>query len=118
MLYQSVMNVLLMLMVIAVMILFSLLLSNNISMQVLRPLEQLLTKVRAVSEAIFKSVNELEQTKKNVNRRNEERKERALLQMNETELLERAVGKLAVMSELAVATKAGITDAQLENINN
>merc|ERR1719240_232380 len=100
------------------MVLFALLLSNNISILVLLPLEQLLTKVRAVSEAIFKSVNEFEaKGRKRGNARDRERKERALFRMHETELLERAVGKLAVMSELAVATKAGITDAQMEYIN-
>merc|ERR1719265_679726 len=40
------------------------------------------------------------------------------MKMTETELLERAVGKLSVMSELAVATKAGISDEQLKNMNS
>merc|ERR1719161_1586951 len=119
MIYQAWMNIIAMLIVIIVMVTFALLLSNNISIAVLLPLEHLLAKVRAVSEAIFKSVNELEKNKnKYKSARESERKERALSRMNETELLERAVGKLAVMSELAVATKAGISDEQLKNMNN
>ncbi|CAE8621137.1 unnamed protein product [Polarella glacialis] len=108
---DSLMNVLLLVVVIIMMLSFSLVLSNSVSAIVLRPLEQLLTQVRQMASTIFQSVTDMalvmkeESMKEDAGWEDESDSEgegggKAF--GNETELLEKVVQKLAVLSEITM----------------
>jgi len=103
---DSIMNMLLLFVIILLMVGFSLMLSNFVSAQVLRPLEKLLMQVRKMVAAIFQSVSDMAVNAPSdggyeESQDDEDGGEDEL--DNETELLERVVGKLALLSQIAMA---------------
>mmetsp|Transcript_47755 Transcript_47755/g.136398 ORF Transcript_47755/g.136398 Transcript_47755/m.136398 type:complete len:907 (-) Transcript_47755:96-2816(-) len=104
---DSLMNVLLLILVMVLMVGFSLVLSNSVSAIVLRPLEKLLMQVRKMASTIFQSVTDMA-CAVNEDREDENDEDRgedddnANAFGNETELLEKVVQKLAVLSEITM----------------
>jgi hypothetical protein len=100
---DSTMNVMLLLFIMALMIGFSLVLSNSVNKIVLHPVEKLLAAVRQVAQQVFKSVTEvtakMEDQEEDEDEDEENADEQALGFDYEIKLLERVVGKLGVLSE-------------------
>eukprot|EP00927_Polykrikos_kofoidii_P028472 TRINITY_DN24855_c0_g2_i1.p1 TRINITY_DN24855_c0_g2~~TRINITY_DN24855_c0_g2_i1.p1 ORF type:complete len:1003 (-),score=207.04 TRINITY_DN24855_c0_g2_i1:122-2974(-) len=115
---DSLMNVLLLLVVMVLMICFSLVLSNSVSAIVLRPLEKLLLQVRKMASTIFQSVTDMAVTMRDEDdecaddegEENEDECDHANAFGNETELLEKVVQKLAVLSEITM--NKSVVDAE------
>lgn len=114
---DSMMNILLLAVVMVLMVGFSLVLSNSVSAIVLRPLEKLLLQVRKMASTIFQSVTEMAVTvkdtsdEKNLEEDDEDRDANAGNAFgNETELLEKVVQKLAVLSEITM--NKSVVDAE------
>lgn len=114
---DSLMNILLLLVVMVLMVGFSLVLSNSVSAIVLRPLEKLLLQVRKMASTIFQSVTDMACTMKEqddeVNSDVEEESQDADASNafgNETDLLEKVVQKLAVLSEITM--NKSVVDAE------
>eukprot|EP00933_Yihiella_yeosuensis_P035875 TRINITY_DN29514_c0_g1_i1.p1 TRINITY_DN29514_c0_g1~~TRINITY_DN29514_c0_g1_i1.p1 ORF type:complete len:772 (-),score=106.12 TRINITY_DN29514_c0_g1_i1:169-2361(-) len=115
---DSVMNVLLLLVVMILMVSFSLVLSNSVSTIVLRPLEQLLTQVRQMASTIFQSVTDMAVVMKEEGDTNEDagssdeegNEDGGNAFGNETDLLQKVVQKLAVLSEMTM--KKSVVDAE------
>jgi len=112
---DSMMNILLLLVVMAMMIGFSLVLSHSVSAIVLRPLENLLMQVRKMASTIFQSVTDMAgtmrgETDEDVDPEDEDIQDDGNVFGNETQLLERVVQKLAVLSEITV--NKSVVDAE------
>jgi len=115
---DSLMNLLLLLVVMVLMVGFSLVLSNSVSAIVLRPLEKLLMQVRKMASTIFQSVtdmavavrDEADETNEDDEDMNDEKGEESNAFGNETELLEKVVQKLAVLSEITM--NKSVVDAE------
>jgi len=113
---DSLMNIFLLIVIMVLMLGWSLMLSNFVSAQVLRPLEKLLLQVKRMASRIFQSVTDMTVTlQENVEGALDEREdgeeaaEAAL--GNETELLERVVAKLGVLSQIAMSKN--VVDTEL-----
>jgi len=111
------MNLLLLIVVMLLMIGFSLVLSNSVSAIVLRPLEKLLLQVRKMASTIFQSVTDMAVTMRegdeDENDEDHEEEEEANTGNAfgiETELLEKVVQKLAVLSEITM--NKSVVDAE------
>jgi hypothetical protein len=117
---DSLMNVMLLLVVMVLMLSFSLVLSNSVSAIVLRPLEKLLQQVRKMASTIFQSVTDMAVTMReehegeNDEADDDEEQETAAATGNnfgnETQLLEKVVQKLAVLSEITM--NKSVVDAE------
>lgn len=101
-------NMILIITIIALMMGFSLLLSNSVSAIVLVPLENLLSGVKQMASKIFKSVTSM--TKKAGDDKEDTKKEGAEGFGNETELLEKVIDKLAALN--AITMKSSPIDAE------
>jgi cAMP-specific phosphodiesterase 4 len=95
-------NIVLIITIIALMMGFSLLLSNSVSAIVLLPLENLLSGVKHMASKIFTSVTSM--TKKVENSGEESAKNKEELFGNETELLEKVIDKLAALNAITMKT--------------
>jgi hypothetical protein len=110
----------LLLVVMVLMLSFSLVLSNSVSAIVLRPLEKLLQQVRKMASTIFQSVTDMAVTMReehegeNEEADDDEEQETAAATGNnfgnETQLLEKVVQKLAVLSEITM--NKSVVDAE------
>jgi len=102
---DSLMNILLLIVVTFLMVGFSLMLSNFVSARVLQPLEKLLTQVRKMASTIFQSVTDMTVTLVPTTGETAEDGQDAgdACLGNETELLERVVAKLAILSNIAMS---------------
>merc|ERR1719265_1673133 len=115
---DSLMNILLLIVVMILMIAFSLVLSNSVSAIVLRPLEKLLSQVRKMASTIFQSVTDMAVTMKEegeneVEEEEDDEEENKPQQAgfgNETQMLEKVVQKLAVLSEITM--NKNVVDAE------
>jgi len=115
---DSLMNICLLVTVMVLMVGFSLVLSNSVSAIVLRPLEKLLMQVRKMAATIFQSVTDMAVTmRSDADLGNEELDEEEDSKANpgstfgnETQLLERVVQKLAVLSEITM--NKSVVDAE------
>jgi len=114
---DSLMNVLLLIVVMVLMVGFSLVLSNSVSAIVLQPLEKLLLQVRRMASTIFQSVTDMAVTMKDDGSEDDseedddDNKENSGNAFgNETELLEKVVQKLAVLSEITM--NKSVVDAE------
>eukprot|EP00929_Paragymnodinium_shiwhaense_P000911 TRINITY_DN101105_c0_g1_i1.p1 TRINITY_DN101105_c0_g1~~TRINITY_DN101105_c0_g1_i1.p1 ORF type:complete len:922 (+),score=252.81 TRINITY_DN101105_c0_g1_i1:49-2814(+) len=115
---DSLMNVLLLVVVMVLMVGFSLVLSNSVSAIVLRPLEKLLLQVRKMASTIFQSVSDMAVTLRDEGDSNmddaleeeEDDHHGGNAFGNETELLEKVVQKLAVLSEITM--NKSVVDAE------
>jgi len=87
--------------IIALMMGFSMLLSNSVSAIVLLPLENLLSGVKQMASKIFKSVSSM--TKVDEDREDSKNKPEELFG-NETELLEKVIDKLAALNAITMKT--------------
>jgi len=106
---DSVLNMLLLVVIVLLMVGFSLVLSSSVSAIVLRPLEKLLKQVRLMASTIFESVTNMAVTMTDSKGEADvdvEDEDKETLNNNalgtETELLEKVVHKLAVLSELTM----------------
>jgi len=117
---DSLMNVLLLVVIMVLMVGFSLVLSNSVSAIVLRPLEKLLMQVRKMASTIFQSVTDMAVTMKEEDDEDNEgdagdhdddqRANPSGAFGNETDLLEKVVQKLAVLSEITM--NKSVVDAE------
>jgi len=116
---DSLMNICLLLVVMILMVGFSLVLSNSVSAIVLRPLEKLLMQVRKMASTIFQSVTDMAVTMREEGEaeneeldEDEEQEHQATGSSfgNETQLLEKVVQKLAVLSEITM--NKSVVDAE------
>jgi len=114
---DSLMNVMLLLVVMVLMVGFSLVLSNSVSAIVLRPLEKLLMQVRNMASTIFQSVKTMSVTMREEGEESaeeidedEDAMETSNAFGNETQLLEKVVQKLAVLSEITM--NKSVVDAE------
>lgn len=116
---DSLMNILLLVVVMILMVGFSLVLSNSVSAIVLRPLEKLLLQVRKMASTIFQSVTDMAVAVKDDGGSNSEVDSEDDNDQqhgggnafgNETELLEKVVQKLAVLSEITM--NKSVVDAE------
>lgn len=114
---DSLMNVMLLIVVMVLMVGFSLVLSNSVSAIVLRPLEKLLMQVRKMASTIFQSVTDMAVTMREEGDDSaEEIDEDDDVETNnnafgnETQLLEKVVQKLAVLSEITM--NKSVVDAE------
>jgi hypothetical protein len=114
---DSLMNVLLLVVVMVLMVGFSLVLSNSVSAIVLRPLEKLLLQVRKMASTIFQSVTDMAVTMRDEDDEGDDEGDGAEDEVdnanafgNETELLEKVVQKLAVLSEITM--NKSVVDAE------
>lgn len=111
-------NLALLVAVMMLMVGFSLVLSNSVSHIVLRPLETLLMQVRTMASTIFQSVSDMTTNvdtgksgrtdEQGENDENLDQQE--MMTGNETELLEKVVQKLAVLSEITMTKN--VVDAE------
>jgi len=112
------MNVMLLVVVMVLMVGFSLVLSNSVSAIVLRPLEKLLMQVRKMASTIFQSVTDMavtmreegEEEHQDLDDDEEEQASPGNAFGNETQLLEKVVQKLAVLSEITM--NKSVVDAE------
>jgi len=108
---DALMNVCLLIFVMFLMVGFSLVLSSSVSAIVLRPLEKLLLQVRKMASTIFQSVTDMAVNMRDNDDDNEDEEvdldddtvEQPATFGNETELLEKVVAKLAVLSEITMS---------------
>lgn len=114
---DSLMNVMLLLVVMILMVGFSLVLSNSVSAIVLRPLEKLLAQVRNMASTIFQSVKTMSVTMREEGEESteeidedDEEEDTGNAFGNETQLLEKVVQKLAVLSEITM--NKSVVDAE------
>jgi cAMP-specific phosphodiesterase 4 len=119
---DSIMNMVLMCTVMVLMIGFSLVLSNSITTIVFSPLEKLLLKVRTMGSTIFQSVSDMAVTMADDSGLDADEAEEddcvvdnANAFGNETELLEKVVQKLAVLSEISI-TKSAVDAEMVEGL--
>mmetsp|Transcript_100607 Transcript_100607/g.319637 ORF Transcript_100607/g.319637 Transcript_100607/m.319637 type:complete len:933 (-) Transcript_100607:234-3032(-) len=101
---EAAMNIGLILLLIVVMVVFSILLSSEISVIALTPLERLLGVVRQRCKQIFKYTNELQEDEHGENHAAEEEADLDDTKASEFALLEKAVAKLVAIA--ALSTKA------------
>lgn len=97
-------NMILIALVIALMMGFSLLLSNSVSAIVLQPLENLLTGVKQMASKIFKSVVTMAAQCAKTGEKDLVDDEDNSMGANETELLEKVIEKLAALSAITMKT--------------
>jgi hypothetical protein len=113
------MNVLMMITVMVLMISFSLVLSHSVSKIVLKPLEKLLVSIRHMASTIFQSVTtiatSLDEEEENQKEDDEDAEDApaATAFSAETDLLEKVVQKLAVLSEVT-ANKTAATSENMQ----
>jgi len=116
---DSLMNIILLVIVMLLMVGFSLVLSNSVSAIVLRPLEKLLLQVRKMASTIFQSVTDMAVAVKDdaeAGDENDSEDDNDQQHLggnafgNETELLEKVVQKLAVLSEITM--NKSVVDAE------
>lgn len=120
---DSGMNALLMTVIIILMVCFSLVLSNSVSAIVLRPLEKLLQQVRKMASTIFKSVTDMAQTMREENEEQDDDEVEDEMEAEngpsafgtETQLLEKVVQKLAILSEITM-TKSVLDAETMEQL--
>jgi len=111
---DSLMNIMLLIVVMVLMVGFSLVLSNSVSAIVLRPLEKLLMQVRKMASTIFQSVTNMAVTMQEEDAEEQEENDEDDIEGdafgNETQLLEKVVQKLAVLSEITM--NKSVVDAE------
>jgi hypothetical protein len=124
---DSVMNVMLLIVVMVLMVAFSLVLSNSVSAIVLKPLERLLMQVRKMAATIFQSVTDMTMTmheegadeSQEIDEDGEEEPSAGTAATaafgNETQLLEKVVQKLAVLSEITM-NKSVVDEETMEGL--
>jgi len=97
-------NMVLIVVIIILMMGFSLLMSNSVSAIVLRPLENLLRGVKHMASRIFKSVTSMAAKCATADEQGLNAEENDTDFVNETELLEKVIDKLAALSAITMKT--------------